>query len=198
MRPCYYRSADVRMRMRNALLVLFASSRNWLICRLLEQCMISNNNINSGKCYHPWSLARLIILTSILIIPDITTTSSNNCLIDSTSLIIENCWKTGRITSFEGHFTPLSFLSSKPELASMIQYERLIQIHFTTMPNITLAHRYCACFRGTPWKTKNNNTSLFRKYPFCQAPTKIEVTSPVSNNALDVAVREGSEWTIRL
>ena len=156
------------------------------------------NNQGLSKCNHPRSSARLIILTSILIIPNITTISSNNCLMNSTSLIIENCWKTGLITSFEGHFTPQWDFFLNPLSSLNGPLPKANTDRFYDHPNITLAHRFCACFRGTPWKTKNNNTSLFRLYPFCQAATKIEVTSPVSNNALDVAVRERSEWTIRL
>ena len=38
------------------------------------------NNQGLGKCYQPRPSARLITLTSTLIIPDITKTSSNNCL----------------------------------------------------------------------------------------------------------------------
>ena len=37
------------------------------------------NNQDLGNCYQPRPLARLITLTSILIIPGITKTSSNNC-----------------------------------------------------------------------------------------------------------------------
>ena len=61
--------------------------------------MISDKNINSsslhsffcdilnnqglGKCYQPRPSARLITLTLTFIIPDITKTSSNNCLIST-------------------------------------------------------------------------------------------------------------------
>ena len=38
------------------------------------------NNQGLGKCYQPRPSAQLITLTSTLIIPDITKTSSNNCL----------------------------------------------------------------------------------------------------------------------
>ena len=38
------------------------------------------NNQSLGRCYQPCPLARLIALTLTLIIPDITKTSSNNCL----------------------------------------------------------------------------------------------------------------------
>ena len=94
-------------------LVSYLLADNLLICRLRAQCMISNNNINSGslrlcvchyflqnnviiikqlldsrgfcdilndqglgKCYQPRPLARLVTLTSTLIIPHITKTSS--------------------------------------------------------------------------------------------------------------------------
>ena len=43
-----------------------------------ERC--AHGNQNPGKCYQPRPLARLITLTSTLIIPDITKTSSNNFL----------------------------------------------------------------------------------------------------------------------
>ena len=39
------------------------------------------NNQGLGKCYQPRPSARLITLTSTLIVPHITKTSSNNCLI---------------------------------------------------------------------------------------------------------------------
>ena len=38
-------------------------------------------NEGLGKCYQPWPSARLITLTSTLIIPDITKASSNNKLL---------------------------------------------------------------------------------------------------------------------
>ena len=38
------------------------------------------NDQGWGKCYQPQPSARLVTLTSTLIIPDITKTSSNNCL----------------------------------------------------------------------------------------------------------------------
>ena len=43
-------------------------------------CVILNNQ-GFGKCYQPWPLAWLITLTLTLIIPDITKTSANNCLL---------------------------------------------------------------------------------------------------------------------
>ena len=87
-------------------LVSYLAAENWLICRLCTQFMISNNSLQQyvcryflqnsriikqlfkfcdilnnqglGKCYQP----QPITLTSTLIIPDITKTSSNNnCLI---------------------------------------------------------------------------------------------------------------------
>ena len=39
------------------------------------------NNQGFDKCYQPQPSARLITVTSILIVPDITKTSSNNCLL---------------------------------------------------------------------------------------------------------------------
>ena len=42
---------------------------------------ILNNQLGLGKCYQPGTSARVITLTSTLIIPDITKTSSNNYLI---------------------------------------------------------------------------------------------------------------------
>ena len=42
-------------------------------------CDIRNNQ-GLGKCYQPRPSARLITLISALIIPNITKTSSNNCL----------------------------------------------------------------------------------------------------------------------
>ena len=42
-------------------------------------CDVQNDQ-GWGKCYQPQPSARLITLTSTLIIPDITKTSSNNCL----------------------------------------------------------------------------------------------------------------------
>ena len=44
-------------------------------------CDILNNQLSLGKCYPPGTSARLITLTSTLIIPDITKTLSNNYLI---------------------------------------------------------------------------------------------------------------------
>ena len=38
------------------------------------------NNQGLGRCYQPQPLAQLITLTSTLIIPDITKTSPNSCL----------------------------------------------------------------------------------------------------------------------
>ena len=43
-------------------------------------CEILNNQ-GLGKCYQPRSLAQLITLTLTLIVPDITKTSFNNCLL---------------------------------------------------------------------------------------------------------------------
>ena len=43
-------------------------------------CDILNHQL-LGKCYQPRPSARLITLTWTLIVPDITKTSSNNCLI---------------------------------------------------------------------------------------------------------------------
>ena len=40
-------------------------------------------NQDLGKCYQPRPSARLVTLTMTLIIPDITKTSSNNCLLSS-------------------------------------------------------------------------------------------------------------------
>ena len=67
--------------------------------------MISDKNINSsslhsffcdilnnqglGKCYQPRPSARLITLSLTFIIPDITKTSSNNCLISTKKGIAE-------------------------------------------------------------------------------------------------------------
>ena len=94
----------------NYRLVSYLLVDNWLICRLRAQCMISNidsgslrrcvslfssnqcitkqlldilNNQGLDKCYQPRPSARLITLTSTLIIKyiHITKTSSNNCLI---------------------------------------------------------------------------------------------------------------------
>ena len=95
-------------------LVSYLLADNLIICRLRAQCMISNNNINSGslrrcvcqnnviiikqlldsrgfcdilnnqglgKCYQPRPSARLVTLTSTMIIPHITKTPSNNCLL---------------------------------------------------------------------------------------------------------------------
>ena len=99
-------------------LVSYLLEDNLLVCRLRAQCIISNNNINSGflrrcvcryflqnnviiikqlldsrgfcdilnnqglgKCYQPRPSARLATLTSTLIIPHITKTPSNNCLL---------------------------------------------------------------------------------------------------------------------
>ena len=47
------------------------------------------NNQSLGKCYQPRPSARLIKLTSTLIIPDITITLSNNCLISTEKGIAE-------------------------------------------------------------------------------------------------------------
>ena len=47
------------------------------------------NNQSLGKCYQPRPSARLITLTSTLIIPDITITSSNSCLISTEKGIAE-------------------------------------------------------------------------------------------------------------
>ena len=70
----------------------------WFVCRYFLQnniivykkktiirfgfCDILNNQ-GQGKCYQPRPSARLITLTSTLIIPDITKTSSNNCLLST-------------------------------------------------------------------------------------------------------------------
>ena len=50
------------------------------------------NNQGLGKCYQPRPSARLITLTSTLIIPDITKTSSNNCLLSPQQSCPEPCW----------------------------------------------------------------------------------------------------------
>ena len=47
------------------------------------------NNQSLGKCYQPRPSARLIKRTSTLIIPDITITLSNNCLISTEKGIAE-------------------------------------------------------------------------------------------------------------
>ena len=46
----------------------------------LDFCDLLNNQ-GLAKCYQPWPLAQLITLTLTLIIPDITKTLSNNCLL---------------------------------------------------------------------------------------------------------------------
>ena len=55
------------------------------------------NNQGLGKCYQPRPSAQLITLISTLIIPDITKTSSNNCLLEALIVkLIEkkgSCWK---------------------------------------------------------------------------------------------------------
>ena len=66
---------------------------NWLICRLRAQCMISRSNfklfmisriiieVSVLKSCQPWPLNQLISLTTNLIIPNITKTSSSKfCL----------------------------------------------------------------------------------------------------------------------
>ena len=60
------------------------------IKQLLDQffCDILNNQ-GLGKCYQPRPSARLITLTLTFIIPDITKTSSNNCLISTEKGIAE-------------------------------------------------------------------------------------------------------------
>ena len=58
------------------------SSKQCIIKQLLDSvfCNILNNQ-GTGKCYQPRPSARLITVTSSLIIPDITKTSSNNGLL---------------------------------------------------------------------------------------------------------------------
>ena len=56
--------------------------------RIIKQLLYSVfgyivNNQGLGKCYQPRLSARLITLTSTLIIPDITKTSSNNFLLSA-------------------------------------------------------------------------------------------------------------------
>ena len=55
------------------------------------------NNQSLGKCYQPQPSARLTTLTSTLIIPDITKTSSNNCIL-----------------SFDVNFSSLALAESPP------------------------------------------------------------------------------------
>ena len=57
-------------------------------------CDIPNNQ-SLGKCYQPRPSARLITLTSTLIIPDITKSSSNDCQMFSKSFIFSG------LTSFQ-------------------------------------------------------------------------------------------------
>ena len=59
--------------------IFFKTMYNKTIIRF-GLCDILNNQ-GLGKCYQPRPSARLITLTSTLIIPDITKTSSNNCLL---------------------------------------------------------------------------------------------------------------------
>ena len=49
--------------------VSYLIADNWLICRLCAQCMISNNNINSGslrRCVCHYFLQNNVLLTSII------------------------------------------------------------------------------------------------------------------------------------
>ena len=55
-------------------------------------CAILNNQ-GLGKCYQPRPSVRLITLTSTSIIPDITKTSSNDCLLSPQQSCPEPCWK---------------------------------------------------------------------------------------------------------
>ena len=59
--------------------IFFKNMYNKTIIRF-RFCVILNNQ-GFGKCYQPWPLAWLITLTLTLIIPDITKTSANNCLL---------------------------------------------------------------------------------------------------------------------
>ena len=63
-------------------LSLFSSKQCILIKQLLDEvfCDILNNQV-LGKFYQPKPSAWLITLTSPLIIPDVTKTSSTNCLV---------------------------------------------------------------------------------------------------------------------
>ena len=59
--------------------IFFKNMYNKTIIRF-HSCVILNNQ-GFGKCYQPLPLAWLITLTLTLIIPDITKTSANNCLL---------------------------------------------------------------------------------------------------------------------
>ena len=59
--------------------IYFKTMYNKTIIRF-EFCDIRSNQ-GHGNCYQPRPSARLITLTSTLIIPDITKISSNNCLL---------------------------------------------------------------------------------------------------------------------
>ena len=65
-------------------LILF-SSKQCIIKQFIIRfgfCDILNYQ-DPGKCYQPEPSAQLIMLTLTLIIPDITKTSSNNCLVST-------------------------------------------------------------------------------------------------------------------
>ena len=70
--------------------IFFKTMYNKTIIRF-GVCDILNNQ-GLGKCYQPRPSARLITLTSTLIIPDITKTSSNNCLLSPKQSCPEPCW----------------------------------------------------------------------------------------------------------
>ena len=69
------------------------------------------NNQGLGKCYQPRPSARLITLTSTLIIPDITKNSSNNCLISTCNL--EPLIVSGLVEITSANRENISFLGNK-------------------------------------------------------------------------------------
>ena len=88
-------------------IIIFLLNNVNIILQLLESVfiIIIRNNRGLGCC-EPWPLAQVISLTANLITPDITKTSSSNCLILSAAILGVDPWEPQVFSQWQSQQMP--------------------------------------------------------------------------------------------